>query len=522
MNIWIRRLSLLALISLLRPACGGSGGGPGKILLASTPVSAAAGGTVAVTDPALTGTQVVIPAGALAADTTITIHQVPDKDPDVLSFEFGPEGTTFSAPVTITVKYLDSYLANKGVLESQLRVVGSDLHVAAETFATSAQDTAANTISAQTVHFSQYSAVGYTNATISGDYELISYMYETGTPQLNANTTGNPQPVPKGFKVSYGNLHADGAGSFSYSGTKRIDTSPSGDTGSAGYAVAADGTFTMSGGATINGSVLASGTVLIFGTASNQPQISVGVKKGGASFNTASLSGDYGIITYMYETGTTQPNTTTVGTPANPPLGFTCTKGILTFDGAGSVSLTGTRNTDGASSPDTGSASYSVSSGGILTLVGGGGGTGALLAGGSVLIWTTTANQPQLSLCVKRGGTFSTASLNGAYGTVFYRFEGGTVQPATQTAGNPTTHPNGFQCSVGTLTFDGAGNASYSGTKNTDGTASADTGTDTYSVASDGTFSMTNISGYVLEGGSVVIWMTNAPAGPQISISIRK
>jgi len=525
MNLWMRRLFILALIALIRPACGGGGGGSGKVLLISQSVTAATGGTVVVADPAFAGTQVDIPAGALAADTTITISQVPSGDPDVLKFEFGPDGTTFSAPVTVTVSYLASYLTNNGISDpATLHVVGSNLHVAPETFVTSAQDTVNHTISIKTTHFTDYAARGYTNATLSGDYEMIGYMYETSITQPNASSFGNPQPVPLGFSCIYGTMHFNGAGGVTETGVKRVDNgSPFTNNGSGSYSIAADGTFSMSAGASFSGSVLSSGNIVVFSSTSNQPQMTIAIKKGGATFSNASLSGDYGTEIYMYETGTTQPSTTTVGTPANPPLGFTSTVSTLTFDGAGSVTATGTRNTDGTTGPDNGSDTYSVTSGGTFSMTNM---TGTVLAGGSVLIWVSSGNnQPQIAISLKKSGTLGTASLKGDYGTVTYHFENGTTQPNTSTAGTPAGRPLGFISTASTLTFDGAGNVSVaSGTRNTDGTASADSGSGTYSVDPDGTYHMSagsTFSGLVLDGGSVLIWASLSNL-PQIGVSILK
>jgi hypothetical protein len=63
------------------------------------------GGTVAASD----GTKVVLPAGALTADTTITITAAPNAPAPAnttqvgLAYTFGPEGTSFAQPVTVTV-----------------------------------------------------------------------------------------------------------------------------------------------------------------------------------------------------------------------------------------------------------------------------------------------------------------------------------------------------------------------------------------------------------------------------------
>jgi hypothetical protein len=80
----------------------------------SQPVSATQGGTVTVTsadDPTLAGTSITIPPGALAKDTTITITEgdtisVPSGASLVGPVaDFGPNGTAFSHPATITLPF---------------------------------------------------------------------------------------------------------------------------------------------------------------------------------------------------------------------------------------------------------------------------------------------------------------------------------------------------------------------------------------------------------------------------------
>jgi hypothetical protein len=63
------------------------------------------GGTVSLTD----GTNVVVPQGALTANTTITVEQVgdatppPGTDPVGHTYKLGPEGQMFAVPVTVTL-----------------------------------------------------------------------------------------------------------------------------------------------------------------------------------------------------------------------------------------------------------------------------------------------------------------------------------------------------------------------------------------------------------------------------------
>ena len=101
--------SLCALVSSCAIGCGQGGGVTAPpdlpLLSASAQVSAAAGGTVQLGD----GTVVRIPAGALAADATVTVSrpspQVFHQDGWLASVRLEPEGTTFSAPVEVEIPY---------------------------------------------------------------------------------------------------------------------------------------------------------------------------------------------------------------------------------------------------------------------------------------------------------------------------------------------------------------------------------------------------------------------------------
>jgi alpha-tubulin suppressor-like RCC1 family protein len=99
------RLILLSSLLLLLAACGGSGGEAQQ----NVPMVGAAGGTV--TGPH--GAQVVIPPGALSTATPIAIAQSASGAPAVPAgfnafgpmYAFTPHGTTFAAPVTVTVPF---------------------------------------------------------------------------------------------------------------------------------------------------------------------------------------------------------------------------------------------------------------------------------------------------------------------------------------------------------------------------------------------------------------------------------
>lgn len=104
------RVGLACLMGML-VACGGGGGDgagtpPGS---AASAVIGPAGGTLAGPD----GTSLVIPRGALAADTTIGIESTPtgaparpaNLAPSGPTFAFTPHGTTFAVPVTVTLPF---------------------------------------------------------------------------------------------------------------------------------------------------------------------------------------------------------------------------------------------------------------------------------------------------------------------------------------------------------------------------------------------------------------------------------
>ncbi len=86
------------MIALVAVGCGGSSG------VNITKMIGPTGGTVSHTD----GTSVTIPMGALstAANITITSINAPAPAGTVIvgpAYDFGPEGTTFASPVTITL-----------------------------------------------------------------------------------------------------------------------------------------------------------------------------------------------------------------------------------------------------------------------------------------------------------------------------------------------------------------------------------------------------------------------------------
>jgi hypothetical protein len=169
---------------LLATGCGG-GHAPAATGPTSSSVVGASGGTVATADGALT---VVIPAGALAANVTVTVTPTSSPGAGALGtvYELGPSGTQFSSPVTLSLHY-DSANLN-GVSEGSLRLAT----FAAgnwQILAGAAVDTSAKTVTGTTTHLSPYGIVadssGAICATIGG-----------GSRCSNSSTSGGSSCAP--------------------------------------------------------------------------------------------------------------------------------------------------------------------------------------------------------------------------------------------------------------------------------------------------------------------------------------
>ncbi|MBI2407888.1 MAG: hypothetical protein HYV19_06290 [Gemmatimonadetes bacterium] len=111
--------------AVLSVACGGSEGGtaPTPAPVKDPNVIGPTGGTITATGG---GASLVIPSGALAADVKITVTPKSDPAGDTRAmagtgYEFGPEGTQFSQPVTLSLKYDKSKLP-AGADQRELRV----------------------------------------------------------------------------------------------------------------------------------------------------------------------------------------------------------------------------------------------------------------------------------------------------------------------------------------------------------------------------------------------------------------
>lgn len=122
-----------------------------------TPVTAtigSGGGTVASVDNRI---QLSIPAGALPADTAITIQPVSNESPGGLGYAFRltPNGQTFTKPVTLTYTPVENDLD-----ATTPAAVGLAFQTAADTWQVvpgTHYDSASNTFTTTTTHFTDYS-----------------------------------------------------------------------------------------------------------------------------------------------------------------------------------------------------------------------------------------------------------------------------------------------------------------------------------------------------------------------------
>ncbi|MEZ4220484.1 MAG: hypothetical protein R3B13_06090 [Polyangiaceae bacterium] len=115
-----------------------------------------AGGKLQSPDGLLTLT---VPAGALAADTTLTIQPITNFAPGGIgsAYRLGPEGQTFAAPVTLTHTYSDSDVVGSAAEALGIAFQTSDGHWQWET--SSSVDLGAKTTAVSTTHFSDWSMV---------------------------------------------------------------------------------------------------------------------------------------------------------------------------------------------------------------------------------------------------------------------------------------------------------------------------------------------------------------------------
>lgn len=147
---------LPVIIAVLLTACGAGGGGNSDSGMTNNNGSnsiGSNGGTVTSSDRKA---KIVIPSGALSQDTGITVAAVSNQPSGNIgtAYEFGPDGTTFNEPVTISITYDEASLPS-GVSESDIKlsmVTNSQW----QEITNSIVDTVANIVSGTTSHLSIY------------------------------------------------------------------------------------------------------------------------------------------------------------------------------------------------------------------------------------------------------------------------------------------------------------------------------------------------------------------------------
>lgn len=185
-------------------ACGGGGGGGASTAASSTQnVVGPTGGTATSADGIAT---VKVPAGALTASVAITIlpstANVPQGNIGVV-LDVGPDGTTFSAPVTISLKY-DPSIVPQGIAETSLTLAFASGSTWTDVPTT--VDAVNKVLIGQTTHFSSYSAKITDSkkqpyGTMLGSINGVS-VYSNGCVEPSKPCLVNPKTYPDSYNTN--------------------------------------------------------------------------------------------------------------------------------------------------------------------------------------------------------------------------------------------------------------------------------------------------------------------------------
>jgi hypothetical protein len=191
----------------------------------------------------------------------------------------------------------------------------------------------------------------------------------------------------------------------------------------------------------------------------------------------------------------------------------------VTFDGVGKFSGTDIHNYGGTVSSDSVSGTYTIAADGTLDISRPGSTmTGRLSANGKTLVasQTTSGSNPSVLLGIKHGQSkFSNADLIGIYKVVNFAYPG------------PFDYL-GDTSNLLTLTFDGAGNFSGTDVQNNGGTIASSSTSGTYTVAADGTLTITKTGGPTITGGlsadsnTLVASQTTSGESPSVLLGIKQ
>lgn len=192
--------------------------------------------------------------------------------------------------------------------------------------------------------------------------------------------------------------------------------------------------------------------------------------------------------------------------------GFRAAWGTATSDAAGAVATSTSSNTDGGISTDVpASATASVAPDGTFTFTSVGGTLhGGISRAGDVAVCASLpSTTPVIAVFLRKAGSFSTASLNGAFHAVRMRRKLGVSSASGQRSGG--------------ITYDGVGGTSDAlpAAGNDDGAiVGGGFGTGTYSVDAEGHLTVGNMRGGVLAGAAALIAGGRTSGDPMITVSL--
>ncbi|ACL66590.1 outer membrane adhesin like protein [Anaeromyxobacter dehalogenans 2CP-1] len=220
---WLRRAGApvagaAALVLLL--ACGGGGGSSssgkgypqpspkGRVLgLSSAATIGAQGGTLVSPDGLLT---IAIPAGAVASPVAFTVDEITNTAPGALdpakAYRLGPEGTTFSAPVSLTFVAAAPGAPLDGIAVAYQERQGFWLRYRDRDVA---RDLAAGTVTVASLHFSDWSLVGSSTRDLDGVVTVDSTLGKTYTATGNLALNYAAEDAGGAYFLQWGTLALD-------------------------------------------------------------------------------------------------------------------------------------------------------------------------------------------------------------------------------------------------------------------------------------------------------------------------
>ena len=248
----------------------------------------------------------------------------------------------------------------------------------------------------------------FDNASLKGSYTVALYNFDVGAgppDTINLNVARTPYtgtfnvPFPDyALNSELRTMNFDGAGRYTWSGTRNTGGVSSLVSGSGTYAVARDGSLTFDTG--LEGHLLAGASTFILTTLGGTIQMGAGVRKG-VALSTAGLAGRYTVAYHYSDASAGPPEIITIRIPRIPhssavdvpfPLyAFSSEVRTITFDGRGGYSFTGKQDRGGVARLTSGNGSYSVDPDGVLTMDGMV--VGNVLEGASTLVLAPTGGR---------------------------------------------------------------------------------------------------------------------------------